>query len=59
VHPDHLGTPRLVTNGANQVRWRWSFAEPFGASPANENPSALGVIFLGRLKRTEILFRLG
>jgi RHS repeat-associated protein len=43
VHPDHLGTPRLVTNVANQVRWRWNLAEPFGTNPANENPSALGV----------------
>ena len=42
LHPDHLGTPRLVTDVANAVRWRWDPDEPFGSSPANENPSGLG-----------------
>lgn len=42
VHPDHLDTPRLVTNTANQARWRWDLAEPFGSNPANENPAGLG-----------------
>jgi RHS repeat-associated protein len=42
LHPDHLDTPRLVTDVANQVLWRWDQAEPFGTSPANENPSGLG-----------------
>ena len=43
LHPDHLDTPRLVTDTANQVLWRWDHAEPFGNSPANENPSGLGI----------------
>ena len=30
VHPDHLNTPRVVTDSANQVRWRWDTADPFG-----------------------------
>ena len=42
LHPDHLDTPRLVTDTANQVLWRWDHGEPFGNSPANENPSGLG-----------------
>jgi RHS repeat-associated protein len=41
VHTDHLGTPRLITSAANQVRWRWDF-DPFGVLPANGNPSGLG-----------------
>jgi RHS repeat-associated protein len=43
LHPDHLDTPRLVTDVSNQVLWRWDHGEPFGNSPANENPSGLGV----------------
>jgi RHS repeat-associated protein len=42
LHPDHLDTPRLVTDTANQVLWRWDAAEPFGNSPENSNPSGLG-----------------
>ena len=43
VHPDHLDTPRLVTNSSNQAHWRWDAAEPFGSFPANENPQGLGI----------------
>jgi RHS repeat-associated protein len=32
-----------VTDVANQVLWRWDHGEPFGNSPANENPSGLGI----------------
>ena len=31
VHPDHLNTPRVVIDSANQMRWRWDAADPFGA----------------------------
>lgn len=44
VHPDHLGTPRLVTRATdNQPVWRWDNTEPFGNSAPNDNPSGLGV----------------
>lgn len=42
IHTDHLNTPRLLTNQAQQAVWRWDHAEPFGTYPANENPSGLG-----------------
>ncbi len=42
VHTDHLNTPRVVVNKANQIRWRW-LAEPFGTTAPETNPSALGV----------------
>jgi RHS repeat-associated protein len=42
IHTDHLNTPRAITNGASQVVWRWDHTEPFGADPANSNPSGLG-----------------
>lgn len=39
VHTDHLNTPRIIVDSNNQVRWRW-LGEPFGASPAEEQPTA-------------------
>jgi RHS repeat-associated protein len=41
VHTDHLNTPRLVTDTANNIRWRWD-SDAFGTTPPNENPSSLG-----------------
>jgi RHS repeat-associated protein len=41
VHADHLNTPRLVTDTANNIRWRWD-SDPFGTTSANDNPSGLG-----------------
>ena len=41
VHPDHLDTPRVIVNAANQTVWRWDSA-PYGDTAADENPSALG-----------------
>lgn len=42
IHTDHLNTPRLITNQAQQAVWRWDHAEPFGTYPASDNPSGLG-----------------
>ncbi|MDR0769886.1 MAG: type IV secretion protein Rhs, partial [Burkholderiales bacterium] len=42
VYPDHLGTPRAITDTANQTVWYWNYDEPFGETAANENPSNLG-----------------
>jgi RHS repeat-associated protein len=41
VHTDHLNTPRLVTDTANNIRWRWD-SDPFGTTTPNENPTSLG-----------------
>jgi RHS repeat-associated protein len=41
IHSDHLGTPRVILNKANQSRWSW-MAEPFGTTAANTNPQGLG-----------------
>jgi RHS repeat-associated protein len=43
IHVDHLNTPRLVANAAQQTVWRWDHWEPFGATAPDENPSGLGV----------------
>lgn len=39
VHTDHLDTPRVLLDANGQVRWRW-LGEPFGATPAEEQPTA-------------------
>jgi len=43
VHIDHLNSPRLISNAAQQVVWRRDNQEPFNDSPPDENPSGLGV----------------
>ena len=44
VHADHLGSPRVVTRPSdNAVVWQWDNLDPFGANPAIDNPSGLGV----------------
>ena len=32
VHADHLGTPRLITDSANQPVWQWPYSA-FGSNP--------------------------
>jgi RHS repeat-associated protein len=39
IHADHLDTPRVILDAQGNVRWRW-MGEPFGASPAEEQPTA-------------------
>ena len=43
---NHLNTPRLVADATGTTVWRWDQAEPFGDSPADENPSGLGAFDL-------------
>ena len=41
VHPDHLGTPRAVSNPSTNLKvWEWE-STPFGETLANENPQNL------------------
>ena len=42
IHPDQLATPRVITNQAQQVVWRWDNDDAFGGNVANENPGSLG-----------------
>jgi len=43
IWADHLGTPRQITDAANQSRWEWNHNDPFGNNPPNENPAGVGV----------------
>ena len=45
VEVDHLNTPRLVADAAGTTVWRWDQQEPFGDSPANEDPDGNSVAF--------------
>jgi RHS repeat-associated protein len=40
VHPDHLGTPRLIANQAGATVWRWDNQEGFGLTGLQEDPDA-------------------
>ena len=42
IHADHLNAPRIVVDMNNAIHWRW-FAEPFGTTAPEVNPSGLGV----------------
>jgi RHS repeat-associated protein len=37
IHADHLGTPRLATDQAQTVVWRWD-SDAFGTTQVNNNP---------------------
>jgi RHS repeat-associated protein len=38
IHFDQIGTPRLLIDASNKVRWRWDQADPFGLQPPSESP---------------------
>jgi RHS repeat-associated protein len=42
IHPDHLGTPRVIADQSGRTVWRWD-SEPFGSDEANEDPDGDGV----------------
>jgi hypothetical protein len=44
IQADHLNTPRLISDSAGTVVWRWDNQEPFGNDVPNENPSGLGTL---------------
>ena len=46
IEVDHLNTPRLVADATGTTVWKWDQQEPFGDSPADENPSGLGIFDL-------------
>ncbi|MDQ1814179.1 BPSL0067 family protein, partial [Massilia sp. CCM 9210] len=43
IHPDHLGTPRMITRTLdNKIVWRWDNGDPFGLTPPTESFSGSG-----------------
>lgn len=38
IYPDHLKTPRAITNEAATKVWSWDNVDPFGANAPNEDP---------------------
>jgi RHS repeat-associated protein len=49
VHPDRLGTPRLITDTSATPIWRWD-SDPFGTTAANQDPDGNGVAFVYNLR---------
>ena len=50
IHTDHLNTPRRITRpGDNIIVWRWD-SEPFGATPADEDPDGDSTAFTYNLR---------
>jgi len=49
LHADHLDTPRVVTNAANTIVWRWD-SDPFGFFPAAEDPDGNSQLFTLNLR---------
>jgi RHS repeat-associated protein len=41
-HPQHLDTPRVITDAAGNKVWEWQNIDPFGNNVPNENPSGQG-----------------
>jgi RHS repeat-associated protein len=48
IHSDHLNTPRLITNQAGQVVWRWDNTEPFGDSAPTQSGVTCNLRFHGQ-----------
>jgi RHS repeat-associated protein len=45
IDADHLGTPRVISDEAGKIVWRWDFGEPFGDSQPDDDPDGDGVRF--------------
>jgi RHS repeat-associated protein len=50
LHPDHLDTPRVVTNSANAIVWRWDGIDPFGGALPSKDPDGNGQSFTLNLR---------
>jgi RHS repeat-associated protein len=50
IHADQIDTPRVVTDQANKVVWRWDGADPFGAGRPDEDPDGDGSRFTMNLR---------
>lgn len=50
IYPDHLNTPRAITNEAATTVWKWENADPFGNNAANEDPDGNSQAFVFNLR---------
>ena len=59
VHPDHLGTPRLVTDNTNKVLWQWPYSAFGNNKPTGVLSATTGArpTFLGTKATFEINLR--
>jgi len=38
IYADQLGTPRVLVDASNKIRWQWNPSDPFGIEPPDESP---------------------
>jgi RHS repeat-associated protein len=50
VHPDHLGSPRLIADQSQKTIWRWENEEVFGLAGHQEDPDSDGTRFTFNLR---------
>ena len=51
IHPDHLGTPRVVTDESDRIVWQYDLLdEPFGNAAPDEDPDGDGRKFVFNLR---------
>ena len=50
IHPDHLDTPRQVSDATGKVVWQWEEQEPFGLIAPLEDPDADAKAFVLNLR---------
>jgi RHS repeat-associated protein len=50
IHPDQLGTPRLIADQNQNPVWKWENDEAFGANQPNEDPGNTNAKFVFNLR---------
>jgi RHS repeat-associated protein len=50
IYTDQLNTPRVITDQANKVVWRWDNNDPFGGNIPDEDPDGDGIKFICNLR---------
>jgi RHS repeat-associated protein len=50
IQPDHLGSPRTVTDAQQRVIWRWDQQDPFGGNVPQQDPHGDGTSYTLNLR---------
>jgi len=50
IHPDHLNSPRAITDNVGRTVWKWDNQDPFGNNPPDEDPDADARLFSFNLR---------
>jgi RHS repeat-associated protein len=50
IQPDHLGSPRTVTDAQQRVIWKWDQQDPFGGNVPQQDPDGDGTSYTLNLR---------